>query len=82
MLKHIERPRPRWAPLTMNYDSRRALLTIYFHPTGLGAGMLYVPSMALVGLSFKKKRALAQGIVTSGIAVGASNPLCQFNQLC
>jgi MFS family permease len=37
---------------------------------GLGAGLLYVPSMALVGLSFSKKRSLAQGIVTSGIAVG------------
>jgi MFS family permease len=40
---------------------------------GLGAGLLYVPSLALVGLSFSKKRSLAQGIVTSGIAVGASN---------
>lgn len=39
---------------------------------GLGAGLLYVPSMALVGLSFKRRRALAQGIVTSGIAVGTS----------
>ena len=37
---------------------------------GLGAGLLYVPSLALIGLSFSKKRALAQGIVTSGIAVG------------
>jgi MFS family permease len=37
---------------------------------GLGAGLLYVPSMALIGLSFSKKRSLAQGIVTSGIAVG------------
>jgi hypothetical protein len=35
-----------------------------------GAGLLYVPSLALVGLSFSSKRALAQGIVTSGIAVG------------
>lgn len=39
---------------------------------GLGAGLLYVPSLALVGLSFSKKRSLAQGIVTSGIAVGGS----------
>ncbi len=37
---------------------------------GLGAGFLYVPSIALIGLSFSKKRALAQGIVMSGIAVG------------
>jgi MFS family permease len=37
---------------------------------GLGAGLLYVPSLALIGLSFSTKRSLAQGIVTSGIAVG------------
>ena len=37
---------------------------------GLGAGLLYIPSLALIGLSFSKKRAFAQGIVTSGIAVG------------
>ena len=37
---------------------------------GLGAGLLYVPSLALVGLSFSRKRSLAQGMVTSGIAVG------------
>ena len=37
---------------------------------GLGAGLLYVPSIALIGFSFSRKRALAQGIVTSGIAVG------------
>lgn len=37
---------------------------------GLGAGLLYVPSLALVGLSFSRKRAMAMGIVTSGIAVG------------
>lgn len=37
---------------------------------GLGAGLLYIPSLALVGVWFSKKRALAMGIVTSGIAVG------------
>ena len=37
---------------------------------GLGAGLLYVPSLALIGLSFSRKRSLAQGITTSGIAVG------------
>jgi MFS family permease len=37
---------------------------------GLGAGLLYVPSLALIGLSFSRKRAMAQGIVTSGIAIG------------
>jgi MFS family permease len=37
---------------------------------GLGAGLLYIPSLALVGIWFDKKRALALGIVMSGIAVG------------
>jgi MFS family permease len=37
---------------------------------GLGAGLLYIPSLALVGIWFDKKRAIALGIVMSGIAVG------------
>lgn len=39
---------------------------------GLGAGLLYIPSLALVGIWFDKKRAIALGIVMSGIAVGTS----------
>jgi MFS family permease len=39
---------------------------------GLGAGLLYIPSLALVGIWFEKKRAMALGIVMSGIAVGKS----------
>lgn len=37
---------------------------------GLGAGLLYVPSLALIGIWFDRRRALALGIVMSGIAVG------------
>ena len=37
---------------------------------GLGAGLLYIPSLALVGIWFERRRALAMGIVMSGIAVG------------
>lgn len=37
---------------------------------GLGAGLLYIPSIALVSVFFKRKRSVAMGIVTSGIAVG------------
>jgi len=48
---------------------------------GLGAGLLYVPSLALVGLSFSKKRALAQGIVTSGIAVGGVAYIIAFDRI-
>lgn len=40
---------------------------------GLGAGLLYIPSLALVGIWFDKKRALAMGVVMSGIAVGLSS---------
>lgn len=39
---------------------------------GLGSGLLYVPSLALVASSFTKKRALANGIISSGIATGES----------
>lgn len=38
--------------------------------SSLGAGLLYIPSLALVGVWFDKKRAVAMGIVMSGIAVG------------
>ncbi|KAF2663309.1 MFS general substrate transporter [Microthyrium microscopicum] len=48
---------------------------------GLGAGLLYVPSMALIGLSFSKKRSLAQGIVTSGIAVGGISYIVAFDKM-
>ena len=48
---------------------------------GLGAGLLYIPSLALVGIWFEKRRAMALGIVMSGIAVGEfvsrSPPLIQ-----
>lgn len=37
---------------------------------GLGAGLLYIPSLALVGIWFERKRAVAMGVVMSGIAVG------------
>jgi MFS family permease len=40
---------------------------------GLGAGLLYVPSLALIGIWFERRRALAMGIVMSGIAVGKYN---------
>ena len=39
---------------------------------GMGAGLLYIPSLAMVGVWFSRKRALAMGIVMSGIAVGMS----------
>jgi MFS family permease len=41
---------------------------------GLGAGLLYIPSLALVSIWFDRKRALAMGVVMSGIAVGGFKP--------
>ena len=38
---------------------------------GLGAGMLYVPSYAVVGQYFLKKRTLAMSIVAAGSSLGA-----------
>lgn len=41
---------------------------------GLGAGLLYIPSLAMVGVWFDKRRNVALGIVMSGIAVGKFLP--------
>ncbi|UPX13510.1 uncharacterized protein EKO05_0004016 [Ascochyta rabiei] len=48
---------------------------------GLGAGLLYIPSLALVGIWFDKKRAIAMGIVMSGIAVGGVVYIIMFDRL-
>jgi magnesium-transporting ATPase (P-type) len=45
---------------------------------GLGAGLLYIPSLALVGIWFERRRALALGIVMSGTAVGNLVTLTSF----
>lgn len=46
---------------------------------GLGIGLLFVPSMALLGLSFNRKLSLAQGIVTCGNAVGTTSSISMSN---
>lgn len=48
---------------------------------GLGAGFLYVPSLALVGIWFSRKRALAMGIVMSGVGVGGVIYIIAFDRL-
>ncbi|KAF2192610.1 MFS general substrate transporter [Zopfia rhizophila CBS 207.26] len=48
---------------------------------GLGAGLLYIPSLALVGIWFQRKRALAMGFVMSGIAVGGIIYIIMFDRL-
>lgn len=37
---------------------------------GLGGGIIYVPSLALVAASFTEKRQIAIAIVTSGTSIG------------
>lgn len=37
---------------------------------GIGSGMVYVPSLAMVSISFVEHRALALATVTSGAAIG------------
>ncbi len=41
---------------------------------GVGCGLLYVPTMSVVGDTFKDKRAIAMGFVTSGTALGQRHP--------
>ncbi|KAF7375852.1 MFS general substrate transporter [Mycena sanguinolenta] len=49
---------------------------------GLGAGMVYVPSIAVISHYFQKRRALAMAIVASGSSFGAVvNPILLNNLL-
>ncbi|KAI3320505.1 MFS transporter, MCP family, solute carrier family 16, member 10 [Xylariaceae sp. AK1471] len=48
---------------------------------GIGCGLLYVPTLSFVGDTFKAKRAIAMGLVTSGIALGGVIYTIVFNQL-
>ena len=43
---------------------------------GIGGGLLYVPSLALVTGTFKKNRSLAMGVVTCGIGIGKRVTFC------
>ncbi|KAL2813425.1 major facilitator superfamily domain-containing protein [Aspergillus granulosus] len=49
--------------------------------TGLGFGLLYIPSITLVSRSFVKKRALALGISTAGAPLGGVIYTLMFEQL-
>ncbi|KAF1841855.1 MFS general substrate transporter [Cucurbitaria berberidis CBS 394.84] len=48
---------------------------------GVGAGLLYIPSLAMVGIWFSRRRAFAMGIVMSGIAVGGIVYIIMFDRL-
>ncbi|KAI0804707.1 major facilitator superfamily domain-containing protein [Irpex lacteus] len=48
---------------------------------GLAQGLLYLPSLAIVGHHFKKKRTLVMGIVATGASVGGIIHPIMLNQL-
>lgn len=54
------------------------LLKCFF--PGMGFGLMYLPSIVIVGFYFDKKRALATGIATCGSGIGAFvfAPLCKY----
>ncbi|KAL6237844.1 hypothetical protein BDW75DRAFT_237898 [Aspergillus navahoensis] len=49
--------------------------------TGLGFGLLYIPSLTIVSRSFVQKRALALGIATAGAPAGGVIYTLMFEQL-
>ncbi|KAL4914741.1 major facilitator superfamily domain-containing protein [Aspergillus aurantiobrunneus] len=49
--------------------------------TGLGFGLLYIPSLTLVSRSFVRKRALALGVSTAGAPLGGVIYTLMFEQL-
>ena len=56
------------------------LMLTYGLMGGFGFGMVYLPSVVIVGYYFEKKRALATGIAVCGSGVGcfAFAPLANF----
>ncbi|KUJ11200.1 MFS monocarboxylate transporter-like protein [Mollisia scopiformis] len=48
---------------------------------GVGCGLLYVPTMSMIGGAFKNKRAIAMGLVTSGTALGGIIYTIIFSEL-
>ena len=49
---------------------------------GIGSGILYVPSLALVAASFTTKRPLAVTLVTAGSSIGMIIVLCVEYKWC
>ncbi|CAO2655091.1 Nn.00g101550.m01.CDS01 [Neocucurbitaria sp. VM-36] len=48
---------------------------------GIGCGLLYLPSLSLLGTRFKQRRATAMGIATAGIGVGGICYTLAFQRL-
>ncbi|ELU07222.1 hypothetical protein CAPTEDRAFT_190146 [Capitella teleta] len=63
-------------------NSITVLTITYGFLGGLGICMVYLPSIIAVGFYFEKKRALANGITSSGSGIGAFiySPLCNYLQ--
>ncbi|XP_033731276.1 monocarboxylate transporter 13-like [Pecten maximus] len=52
-------------------QSLNVLLIFYSIAGGIGIGIIYLPSIVIIGVYFDKRRALATGIAVSGGGVGA-----------
>ncbi|KFZ60505.1 Monocarboxylate transporter 14, partial [Podiceps cristatus] len=50
--------------------------------TGVGSGMVYLPAVVMVGQYFQKRRALAQGLSTTGTGFGAFLMTALLKYLC
>ncbi|ELU07220.1 hypothetical protein CAPTEDRAFT_23618, partial [Capitella teleta] len=63
-------------------NSLTVLTITYSFMGGLGICMVYLPSIIAVGFYFEKKRALANGITSSGSGIGVFlfSPLCNYLQ--
>ncbi|XP_019359136.1 PREDICTED: monocarboxylate transporter 14 [Gavialis gangeticus] len=65
------------------YASNVHYLFITFGVTaGLGSGMVYLPAVVMVGQYFQKKRALAQGLSTTGTGFGTFLMTVLLKYLC
>lgn len=55
---------------------------LVFILTGIGSGMVYLPAVVMVGQYFQKRRALAQGLSTTGTGFGAFLMTALLKYLC
>ncbi|CAF0941506.1 unnamed protein product [Rotaria sordida] len=60
--------------------SIRIMWLLFGFIAGIGMGLVYLPSIVMVGYYFEKKRAIATGIVTAGTGIGsiAFGPFSRF----
>ena len=65
--------------LPCKFAEQLVLVNQMFYVVGMGFGLMYLPSIVIVGYYFDKRRALATGIATCGSGVGAFifAPMCR-----